>query len=330
MRRRIVLAALLVFVAAVYVLNASRLAPQPTGNPALLAHRGVHQTFHHQGLTGQSCTATMIHPPQHRFIENTLPAMKAAFDAGADIVEFDIHPTIDGQFAVFHDWTLDCRTDGSGVTREHSLGDLKQLDAGYGYTADGGKTYPLRGKGVGLIPSLDEVLAAFPDRRFLIHIKSRDEAEGAALADRLGALPPERRAQLMVYGDTAPVEAVKRRLPDMAIGSRSSLKSCLVGYIATGWFGRVPQACTGNLMLVPANIAPWLWGWPDRFMERMKGSGTQVFVLGDYDGGDFSSGIDSAADLRKLPAAFAGGIWTNRIEAIAPLLSSPRVSPRQP
>ena len=36
--------------------------------------------------------------------------MRAAFAAGADIVEFDVHPTSDGQFAVFHDWTLDCRT----------------------------------------------------------------------------------------------------------------------------------------------------------------------------------------------------------------------------
>ncbi len=72
--------------------------------------------------------------------------MHAAFDAGADIVEFDVHPTTDGHFAVFHDWTLDCRTDGKGVTREHTLAELKKLDAGYGYTADGGKTYPLRGK----------------------------------------------------------------------------------------------------------------------------------------------------------------------------------------
>ena len=55
------------------------------------------------------------------FLENTLPSMRAAFEAGADIVEFDIHPTTDGHFAVFHDWTVDCRTEGRGVTREHTL-----------------------------------------------------------------------------------------------------------------------------------------------------------------------------------------------------------------
>jgi glycerophosphoryl diester phosphodiesterase len=77
---------------------------------------------------------------------------------GAGIVELDVHPTSDGQIAVFHDWTLECRTDGHGVTREHNLADLKQLDVGYGYTSDDGKTYPLRGTGVGLLPSLDECM----------------------------------------------------------------------------------------------------------------------------------------------------------------------------
>ena len=320
MRLKIILAALLLIAGAIYLFNASWLAPVPDGKPTLLAHRGVHQTFRTEGLTATSCTASMIDPPRHDFIENTQPSMSAAFDAGADVVEIDVHPTADGHFAIFHDWTLDCRTDGKGVTREHSLADLKKLDAGYGYTADGGKTYPLRGKGVGLIPSLDEVFQAFPDKRFLIHIKSRDREEGAALARRLSEIPLEQHERLMVYGDTVPVEYVKKHLPHLPVGSSNALKSCLLGYIATGWFGRAPESCRGRLMLVPANIAPWLWGWPNRFMARMKQADVQVFVLGDDDGGNFSSGIDSPADLTRLPPRFNGGIWTNRIESIAPRL----------
>jgi glycerophosphoryl diester phosphodiesterase len=84
-------------------------------------------------------------PPTHGYLENTNPSMDASFRAGADIVEFDIHPTTDGKLAVFHDWTVDCRTDGKGVTREHSLAELKRLDIGHGHTADGGKTFPFRG-----------------------------------------------------------------------------------------------------------------------------------------------------------------------------------------
>ena len=92
--------------------------------------------------------------------------MEAAFAAGADVVEFDVHPTTDGKFAVFHDWTARLPHRGQGRHARASLAELKALDIGYGYTADGGKTFPFRGKGVGLMPSLDEVLATFPDRGF--------------------------------------------------------------------------------------------------------------------------------------------------------------------
>ena len=90
--------------------------------------------------------------------------MRAAFDRGANVVEFDIHPTTDGRFAVFHDRTLECKTNGSGLTRTHTMEELKRLDIGYGYTFDDGHTYPFRGKGIGLLPSMDEVFQEFPGR----------------------------------------------------------------------------------------------------------------------------------------------------------------------
>ena len=246
--------------------------------------------------------------------------MRAAFAAGADIVEFDIHPTTDGHFAVIHDWTLDCRTDGKGVTREHAFADLKKLDVGYGYTADGGKTYPFRGKGVGLMPTLDEVLAALPDRRFLINVKSNDAAEGELLAARLAQLPPERLAQLMSYGGDRPMAVLRQRLPALRVMSRQSLVTCGLRYIALGWSGCVPAACRNSLMLVPVNFAPWLWGWPDKFIERMRRSGTDVFVTGAYGKGDPGTrGVDDETVFAQLPKSYIGGIWTNRIDRIAPL-----------
>jgi glycerophosphoryl diester phosphodiesterase len=53
-----------------------------------------------------------MHPPILDHLENTIASVRAGFELGADVVEFDVHPTTDGTFAVFHDWTLDCRTDG--------------------------------------------------------------------------------------------------------------------------------------------------------------------------------------------------------------------------
>src|SRR3954465_10960524 len=214
MRRiiRIVGALILLLAGFIYLNNANWLTSAPEGAPIPLAHRGLAQTFHLDGVTNDTCTATRIHAPTHAYLENTIASMEAAFRAGADIVEFDVHQTTDGRFAVFHDWTLDCRTDGKGVTREHSLAQLKALDVGYGYTADGGKTFPFRGKGVGLMPTLDEALTTFPGKGLLIHIKSNDPSDGEKLAERLKRLTPNQRDSLAVYGGHRPVSIVRATL----------------------------------------------------------------------------------------------------------------------
>ena len=318
-------AAALALISAFAFLNNTALLMSPgAGKPKLLAHRGLAQTFGSGDLRSDTCTAERIHAPEHSFLENTLASMQRAFELGADMVELDVHPTTDGQFAVFHDWTLDCRTDGKGLTREHSLAGLKTLDIGYGYTADGGKTFPFRGNGIGLLPSLDEVLVAFPGEPLLIHIKSNDAHEGELLAKRLGALEPEQLGRLSVYGGEQPVEVVRQRLPQIATMHARGLKQCLMRYLALGWTGYVPNACRHTIVLVPLNYAHWMWGWPDRFLERMRGVSSEVFVIGPWHGGDFSTGIDDVRQLDALPKRYSGGIWTNRIDRIAPALAEQR------
>jgi glycerophosphoryl diester phosphodiesterase len=315
------LAALITLTGFIYINNSAMLAEAQRGAPVLLAHRGLAQTFPRDGLTNETCTAERIHPPEHGYLENTLASMQAAFDAGADIVEIDVHPTTDGQFAVFHDWSVDCRTEGNGLTREHTLAELKALDVGFGYTADGGTSFPFRGKGVGLMPSLDEVLSTFPGKRFLINVKSDDPNEGTLLAERLAQLASAERDLLMVYGGNSPIAALRERLPALRVMSRESLKRCGLSYIALGWSGYVPQACRHTIMLVPANYAGLLWGWPNRFLDRMRRAGTQAFLTGAYAAGDpGTTGIDDAAAYRALPANYDGGIWTNRIDRIGPAL----------
>lgn len=307
-----------------FVQNTSLLAPAVSPRPVLLAHRGLAQTYPASGITNTTCTASRIDPPEHPYLENTIASMEAAFAAGADIVELDIHPTTDGHFAVFHDWSLDCRTNGSGITREKTLAELKALDIGHGYTADGGRTYPFRGRGLGLMPSLDEVLAHFPERRFLIHIKSNDAQEGETLADHLRRLPSARIERLMAYGGALPIDALRARIPSLLTMSVATEKRCLLQYLAIGWAGVVPASCERQLLLLPSNHAPWLWGWPARFSARMRAAGSEVIVAGPLVGGDVSSGIDAVEQVGALKRPIPG-IWTNRIDRIAPL-----VRPQQP
>src|SRR5262245_4022218 len=104
-----------------WVGNHSSCGSPPRGTPKLLAHRGLHQSFALEHIHSESCTACVIRPPTHAFLENTLASMRAAFELGADRVEFDVQLTRDDAFAVFHDYALDCRTNGEGTVRDHTL-----------------------------------------------------------------------------------------------------------------------------------------------------------------------------------------------------------------
>lgn len=319
-------AAIVLFAAVVWLMNTSLFVTPPAGSAKLLSHRGVHQTYPKANVGNDTCTATIIDPPRHPYLENTIASMGAAFDAGADVVELDVHLTPDKQFAVFHDWTLDCRTEAKGVTEETPMATLKSLDIGYGYTADGGKTFPFRGKGVGQMPTLDEVLAALPDRKFLVNFKSRRAEEGVALATLIEAQPQWRQAMFGVYGGEEPTREALKRLEGMRGYDRTSTMACLTRYLGYGWTGLMPEACRNTLVIVPGNYAHFLWGWPDRFSARMKAAGSEIILLGPYHGGDFTTGIDTMQDLELVPPGFSGYIWTNRIEMIGPALGKRQVA----
>ncbi|MEC1773617.1 glycerophosphodiester phosphodiesterase family protein [Schinkia azotoformans] len=276
---------LVILVGFIYLNNTSLFTRDSNKEPLLLAHRGMAQTFHMEGITGETCTAERIYEPEHPFLENTIASMEAAFEAGADIVEFDVQLTKDGEFAVFHDWALECRTDG---------------------------------KGAGLMPTLDEVMSHFPKQSFLIHIKSNDPNEGVHLSDYLTKFPDSRLKNLSVYGGDKPIASLKDKQPDMHVMSKAMLKSCLLPYIAVGWTGYVPAACENTQLHIPEKYAPYMWGFPNKFLNRMEEANTRVIlVAGD---GSWSEGFDKKQDLERLPKNYTGGIWTNRIDIIAPIL----------
>jgi glycerophosphoryl diester phosphodiesterase len=62
--------------------------------------------------------------------ENTLSSFERALELGADWNELDVHLTRDGGLAVVHDEAVDRTTNGHGLVKDHTLAELKQLDAG--------------------------------------------------------------------------------------------------------------------------------------------------------------------------------------------------------
>ncbi|MBJ3783950.1 glycerophosphodiester phosphodiesterase family protein [Devosia sediminis] len=311
-------------VAVVYFYNAGwRVGPQADASVQLIAHRGVHQTYHRENLDNDTCTAERIYAPTHGLQENTIASMQAAFASGADIVELDVHPTTDGQFAVMHDWTVDCRTEGTGETRSHSMAELRALDIGYGYTADGGATHPFRGHYVGQMPELTEVLSAMPEQRFLVNFKSREQREGDMLAALVTEHPEWRSAIWGAYGGDEPTYRAAGLIEDLNVWSRRGLVDCLTQYVGLGWTGFVPEACRNTKVMVPINIAPFLWGWPNLIQQRMADAGSEIILLGPFGAGDpGTAGIDDVETLAQVPRDFHGYVWTNRIEVIGPAWKS--------
>lgn len=62
--------------------------------------------------------------------ENTMAAFRLAMEFNVDGIELDVHLSRDGHVVICHDERLDRTTDGSGLIVEHTLAQLKELDAG--------------------------------------------------------------------------------------------------------------------------------------------------------------------------------------------------------
>lgn len=95
--------------------------------------------------------------------ENTLAAITAALECGAQMVELDVQVTGDSQLVVFHDELLHRTTNGHGDIRTSTFDHVRSLDAGSWFDVAFRNEH---------IPLLSEALALIKDRAYLnIEIK---------------------------------------------------------------------------------------------------------------------------------------------------------------
>lgn len=145
--------------------------------------------------------------------ENTMAAFRAAVDAGVDAIESDVHLTADGHLVMLHDTTLDRTTDGHGPVAEHTLEQLRTLDAG---VRSGGR---FRGE---RIPTLDQLLdlAAESGIVLVLEVKGADHARSLAIADAVAdrlAARGELERHLVSSFDQVALGAIRRRYPTLDV-----------------------------------------------------------------------------------------------------------------
>jgi glycerophosphoryl diester phosphodiesterase len=108
----------------------------------------------------------------------TIPSFQAAIDLGADYIELDVHLSADEEVIVIHETTLEQTTNGKGLVRNHTLAQLKALDAGSWF-------HP---KFAGeRIPTFEEIIPLFKNQRtrMCIEIKSLGHNRYAGLEKKI-------------------------------------------------------------------------------------------------------------------------------------------------
>jgi len=150
----------------------------------LCAHRGAMET----------------HP------ENTLTAFRAAVEAGAHMIEFDVQLTKDNKMVVMHDGTVDRTTNGTGKVSELTFAEIRKLDAG------SWKSPEFAGE---KIPTLDETLSVMPYNIWLnVHIKGEKDI-AVRIAKKLKAQNRLHQAFLACGAKSA--EMARKEVPEVLI-----------------------------------------------------------------------------------------------------------------
>jgi glycerophosphoryl diester phosphodiesterase len=274
----------------------------------VVAHRGVHVNWKkgtYDRATG--CEAIHIYKPTHDYIENTIESIAAAFEMGATIVEIDIRRTSDDHLVIFHDYMLECRTNGEGKISDYPLEYLQQLDIGYGYTPDDGQTYPFRGKGVGKMPTLVEVLEKFPNKKFLIDHKDGSLETAQLLIEIIKPLPVEQQELLYHWGPPEITEYIQQEIPTIIrlFGNRPQVKACLMPYLLTAGLRGFPETCEGLGVGMPTQYVKFVVGWPYKFLNKLSEANAKFYLMVDTE--------EEAQAFLDMPV---DGIVTDYIEVL--------------
>ncbi len=143
--------------------------------------------------------------------ENTIAAIDAAIDAGADAIEFDVHTAGDGNPVLFHDEMLSRTSNGVGPVRRRTLAQLQKLDAGgwFDSTFAGER-----------IPAFGEALAHIGDRvpRIYAEVKGFRELEDLDRMIRFADEVGQKERTVFIAMNWTLLDRMRSQDPSLQIG----------------------------------------------------------------------------------------------------------------
>ena len=233
----------------------------------------------------------MIHPLRiaHRGAsglapENTLTAFELAIQLGVDLIEVDVHGTVDGAVVVVHDSTLTRTTDRQGAVRELTLSQIRQADAGSRFQP------PTKNE---LIPTLEEVLELTRNRAVLLI-----EIKADFLAERVLQIVESMEAESHVIIQSFNPETVHR----VKLLNSSIPTALVVGKLPTTPSRVRARRMVGEVLEAGANVLSiWHAVLTPQFFEEVRRRGISVWTWT----------VDEQIIMRDLIQMGVQGIITN-------------------
>jgi glycerophosphoryl diester phosphodiesterase len=228
--------------------------------------------------------------PEIEGLENTMAAFRHAAALGYAYLETDVHLTADGVLLAFHDDVLDRVTDQKGAVCELTLAEVRKARIGAREE----------------VPTLVDLLDAFPTARFNIDIKSEDAVAPLAalvrergLWDRVlvGSFSRRRITRFRALTDgRVPTAAHPWQIVAFRLSPSARIARLLAGEAFAAF--QVPHR-RGRLTVVTPG-----------FVRRAHAAGHQVHVWT----------IDDCAEMVELLDRGVDGLFTDRTDVLKDVL----------
>jgi glycerophosphoryl diester phosphodiesterase len=241
------------------------------GKPWIIAHRG----------------ASAYAP------ENTLAAFERAVELGAGFIETDIRLTRDAHFVAMHDESLERTTNGRGEVQQHTLAELRELDAGHWFDRD------FHGQ---RLPTLDEILAFGRKHDVVFYLEVKyDTAMGMHHALVAALRRAESAARTIVIsfdpGMLASLRALDASIMTGLLVDREGAKDSVNRTMGAG----ARQLCPHYSIATP------------ELVEQAHSAGLQVV----------SWTVNELKDMRAVVVSGVDGIMTDRPDRLRAMLEEP-------
>ncbi|KKU64307.1 MAG: Glycerophosphoryl diester phosphodiesterase [Candidatus Amesbacteria bacterium GW2011_GWC1_47_15] len=293
-----------------------------SGSERMVRNRRNFEIIAHQGGKGD-------------FPAHTREAYLLAKKNGAGGFDMDIRMSADGGMYCFHGNSLEESSDGTGKFEDKTSGEIDNLDAGYKFSPDGGKTFPYRDKGL-KIARLADILRDedFKDMTFYIHYQDQIAGTMDRLVEDVNEFGVAPRLVVVGFDEKPLIELKKRTGCRRGAGALESLK--FMEAVKSGktlkkedlrWdvltIGGEETDSEKPMDKYGSQAMTWARKnkLPDiDYVLACKNLGKKAIVWTEDD-------VDRA---KKLAALGFDGIWTNFPSKMAPVINLPVAEPVSP